>query len=365
MTIGRRFVVALTLVALLLGAPGTGLAKKNFVYVHDRSAGGGIYGWTLDKDGGLTSVAGSPFPLVDAGGSCTGNCQTMAYSTKRKILYTGGPTGVSGWTVNKDGTLTSVPGSPFSPGAGGEFRGTGVVQAGKRVFVYAASFNDGGVFVFEADPDGVLTELAGSPFASGDGATGLATNKKSVFVVNQTAGTISSYVAEKDGTLTPAPGSPYTPVDVQSIYNVSPDSKGKVIYVSDGVDAVRAFEVEKKTARLTELDTSPFAAVAGGAGVLITKKLLYAVSLETADNAVQPFKIVKKGNLEATGIVLNGQFGVATFASDKGGKKMVFAGSDGVVTSRIDSKKDGSLTPGDVEGFIAPTNPTAAALVKR
>ncbi len=51
--------------------------------------------------------------------------------------------------MNKDGTITSVAGSPFSPGTGGDFLGTGVVQAGKRVFVYAASYDDGNVYGWE------------------------------------------------------------------------------------------------------------------------------------------------------------------------------------------------------------------------
>ena len=350
---------------VLLGTPGLAAAKRQFVYVHDRSDTGGIYAWEMDKQGGLTSIAGSPFALAEAGGGCGGNCQTMAYSSKRKTLYAGGPTGVSAWTVNKDGTLTLVAGSPFSPGTGGDFLGTGVVQSGKRVFVYSSSFADDNVYGWEADNDGSLTELAASPFPSGDGPDGLATRKKFVFVANENNGSLASFVADKDGTLVPSPSSPFFPPNADFMYNVSPDWSAKVLYVDDGANGIRAFAVDKKTAALTELTDSPFATVLGGAGVLVTKKLAYAMGIEDTSAAFQPFRIVKKGALEATGIQGNAPINIDTFTSDKSGKRIVVAGFDGVATATIDDKKEGSLTGLDLEGFVTPTNPNAAVMVKR
>jgi hypothetical protein len=320
--------------AVLVSAPGLAAAKQQYVYVHDRRDGGGIFAWAMDKQGGLTSIVGSPFALVDTpGGGCGGNCQTMAYSPKRKTLYAGGPTGVSAWTVNKDGTLTSVTGSPFSPGTGSDFLGTGVVEADKRVFVYSSSYNDGNVYGWEAQDDGSLVELAASPFPAGDGPDGLAT--------------------------------PFFPPNVDFFYNVAPDWKGKVLYIDDGANGIRAFAVDKKTAALTELDGSPFAAVVGGAGVLVTKKLAWAIGFEDTSSAFQPFKIVKKGALEATGIQGNAPLNIDTFTSDKNGKRMVFAGFDGVATATIEDKKDGSLTGLDLEGFVDTTRPNAVVLVTR
>jgi len=372
-TMGRRFVGMTVALGITLGAPAAALAKNQYVYVHDRSIGGGIYAWVLDKNGGLTSVAGSPFPLVDQltdpNDTCGGNCETMAYSPKRKTLYTGGPTGVSGWTVNKDGTLTSVAGSPFDPGAGGNFFGTGVVEMGKRVFVYAASYVDGGVYAWETQSDGSLTELSASPFSSGLFADGLATRKKFVFVANEgsdvIASSISSWVAQKDGTLLPAPGSPFTPLGADFIYNTTPDQRGKVLYADDGSNGIRAFAIDKKTAALTELTDSPFAASAGGAGVLVTKKFAYAVGFEDTDNALQPFKVEKKGALTATGIIDGSPVSIDTFTADKSGKRIVVAGYDGVATATIDDKKDGDLAGLDLEGFVVETNPNAVVMVKR
>jgi 6-phosphogluconolactonase (cycloisomerase 2 family) len=367
-TMGRRFVGVVVALGVTVGGPAAALAKQKFVYVHDRQTDGGIYGWSMDKNGGLTSLAFSPFPLVDGGGNCGGNCQTMAYSPKRKTLYAGGATGVSAWTVSKDGGLTLVPGSPFVPG-GGDFLGTGVVEAGKRVFVYSVSFDDGGIYAWEANQDGSLTELAGSPFAAGTDPVGLATRKKFVFVANEgddlTASSISSYLAAGDGTLLPAAGSPLTPLGVDFIYNASPDGRGKFLYADDGVNGIRALTIDKKTAALSEIVGSPIPTVLGGTGVLVTKKLTYSVGFEDPTNALQPFKIDKKGGLTLTGIQIDTPISIDTFASDKKGKRMVFAGFDGVATATIDDKKDGGLAGLDVEGFLVETNPNAAVLLTR
>jgi hypothetical protein len=355
--------------AALVLLPGPALAKNQYVYVHDRSSPGGIYAWRMDKDGSLTSIDGSPFPLIDQGGACRGNCQTMAYSPKRKVLYTGGPMGVSAWTVNKDGTLTSVPGSPFEPGTGGDFLGTGIVQAGKRVFVYASSFDDGSVYGWETNKDGSLVELAASPFPSGDGPSGLATRKKFVFVANENDGSLSSYVAKKDGTLVPSPSSPFFPPNVGFTASVYPTASGKVLYPFDDAQLVRGFSVAKKTAELTQLSDSPFATAVGGdpfsQGVLVTKKFAYAIS-SLGSNAWQPFTIGKKGTLEATGIQGDTPFDTQTFTSDAKGKRIVFAGEEGVATYTISDKKQGELGQLDTEGFVnPPKNVTAVVMVTR
>jgi hypothetical protein len=233
------------------------------------------------------------------------------------------------------------------------------------VFVYSASYDDGSVYAWESNSDGSLIELAGSPFASGAGPDGLATRKKFVFVANEDEGSIASYVAAKDGTLLPAPGSPLTPLGVDFIYNVTPDLRGKVLYADDGSNGVRAFAIDKKTAALTEIIGSPFAALTGGAGVLVTKKFLYAVGFEVGDDALQPFKIEKKGAITSTGITITSPLGISTFTSDKRGKRMVFAGFDGVATATVDDKKQGGLAGLDLEGFLVETRPNAVVMVKR
>lgn len=365
---------ALAALALVLAAPAAALAKRTLVYVHDRKAGGGIYAFSMSKFGVLAALPGSPFPLVDDGPdeefACLGSCQTMAYSPKRKTLYTGGPAGVSAWTVAVDGTLVSVPGSPFAPDSGGDFLGTGVVEAGKRVFVYAAAYADGNVYGWEAAADGSLVELGGSPFASGLDPDGLATRKKFVFVANEgdefTPSSISSYVAATDGTLVPAATSPLVPPNVPFFYNVFPDARGKFLYVDGGVTGIHVFAIDKTTAALAPIAGSPFATLTFGAGVLVTKRIAYAVGLEIAQFALQPFTVAKSGALARTSIdIIPAPQPIDAFAADKAGKRLAFAGPNGVATANIDDKREGSLTRLDLVDFTAASATNAVVVAVR
>jgi 6-phosphogluconolactonase (cycloisomerase 2 family) len=358
--------LALLAVTGVLLAPVMASAKRTFVYVHDRRAGGGIWGFEMDKDGELTSL-GLPTPHADALATCTGNCQTMAYSTKRKMLYAGGDTGVSGWTVNKDGSLTSL-GGPFVPSGGGDFVGTGVMQVGKRVFVYANSHADNSVYGFEAQQDGQLSQLVGTPVPVDDGPIGLAVRKKFVFVANEAGGSISSFLASKDGTLTDAPGSPVTPNLLLHIFNVDPDPKGKFLYVADDVGGVHSFRVDKKTAALDEHPDSPFATQFAGFknGAVVTKKFLWAIDANVTDDAMQPFYTSKDGSLEITGIAINTPLVILAYTADAKAKRLVLAGPASVVVATLEKGE----TNGSLEGIGSGTfsefvNANAVVMVKR
>ena len=77
---------------------------------------------------------------------------------------TGVPNSVSAFQVNPDGTLTLLPGSPFSTGGNGTNGGRiaandiTIVQPGKRErrassFLYAVNQADGTLAAFRIDPD--------------------------------------------------------------------------------------------------------------------------------------------------------------------------------------------------------------------
>lgn len=117
----RKVVVGWTalmvLSAWLLGCNGFFVDQKTTisfpVYVANAGAGS-VSGYKLDPNSGaLTAVTGSPFTAATApvalGTNSTG---TFLYSAN---LGSGGTNGgVSGWTVNSDGTVTAMSGSPFA-----------------------------------------------------------------------------------------------------------------------------------------------------------------------------------------------------------------------------------------------------------
>lgn len=368
----RTLILSLAVLAATLAAPAS--AKRTFVYVHDRQAGGGIYGFQLGKDGTLAALPGSPFPspdvFPDQDQICIGMCQTMEYSPKRKVLVTGGPAGVTVWLVAKDGTLTVVPGSPFGPGSG-DFLGTTVAQIGKQTYVYSAAFGDDAVYGFQLQSDGRLTDLASSPTPAGVGPDGVAARKSLLFVANEGFtdvdgdSTVSSYVVGKDGGLTSAPGSPLSLPSSLFSFNVTPDKKGKRLYVPDAGNQIFGFAVDKKTAALSPIPGSPFAGAFtnGPFGLVTAKKLAYGLGYNDTDDEFQPFSVGKKGALTDTGIIVTAPIVVDAGAIDSKAKRLVFAGPDLVVSARVADKQGGLDTSDAVP--VLDVNANAVVFVKR
>jgi 6-phosphogluconolactonase len=130
----------------------------------------------LDSATGLLSAAGTP--------SHTGSDpSSVTVDPSGKFVYVADTADatISAFTLNSaSGALSPISGSPFPSGGQGTNNGPlGIAAdaAGKYIYVCNAS-NDISVFTFNSQT-GVLTALAGSPFASGGNApTGIAVVQK-------------------------------------------------------------------------------------------------------------------------------------------------------------------------------------------
>jgi len=99
---------------------------QNFVYVEsDDPAGNAIFGFARNNaDGSLTPLPGSPFPSGGLGISFTtalgpfDSDQEIIVNSARTLLFAvnGGSDTIAVFTINKDGSLTPVAGSPFPSG---------------------------------------------------------------------------------------------------------------------------------------------------------------------------------------------------------------------------------------------------------
>ena len=354
--------------ALQLGAAATGHAKSTYVYVHDSNAAAAIWAFSMDKGGNLTPLPNSPFALIDLPGDCGGSCQTMAYSSKRKVLVTSGPTGLTSWIVAKDGSLSPVTGSPFSSGGGSDYVGTAVVQAGKRAFAYSASFDTDEAYGFEIMPDGTLPALPGAPGPTGVGPVGMEARKRLLFVGDQDGLSVSTFAVGKDGSLTPAPGSPVALPGASFIFTVNADPKGKRLYVHDDGDdtggLIYGFNVDKRSAALSTVSGSPFRTFPVGrkTGLAVAKKILLAFDIRDETNDIQPFRIGKGGVLTETGTIISSRLLIDVHWIDPKGKRLIVAGPTMIVTAKV--AKDGSPETSDVD-FFPNISPTAIVVVKR
>jgi DNA-binding beta-propeller fold protein YncE len=125
-----------------------------------------------------------------------------------QYVYTAntGSSDVSAFSINFDGSLSNVAGSPFA--AGSFTAGVAVSQEGKFVVVAAGA----GAYVYAIDNSGALNLVLGSPVAAGLGPSGVSIDPTNsfVYVVNGGSKNVSAYhFNHGSGKLTPVTGSPF------------------------------------------------------------------------------------------------------------------------------------------------------------
>ncbi len=336
----RRFVrgVAVAFLLALGAAPAPGKAASSlFVYVHDRGSTDRVFGFSLDTAAGsLDPLPGSPFAgPADGGGDCGGYCNTLAFSKKRKMLFSGHREGVTAWRVGEDGALTLVEGSPFGTETNW---GVAVVEKGKRVFVYSGLEQSDMMAGYEVQADGTLVAIPGASVAAGDGPLGVRAFKNRVVVRNESDATVSSYVAGADGSLTETPGSPFSTAPVFG-WSVDLDPRGRFAFVSDESSAaVHVLAVDGRSAALSEAAGSPVTApfTDCGGGTAVSKKLAVVGGYDGA--TVQVYSLGKDGSLAPLGEpqALGPNVGLRGHAFDAGGRNLVVAFDSSVRVYAVD-----------------------------
>lgn len=179
---------------------------------------------------------------------------------------------VCSFSINSQGELQPVAGSPFSLGANAanlDPRGVAVDPSGK--FLYTSNFLSTGlddVSAFSIAPGvGSLTEVPGSPFTNGkgvdDGPTAVAIDPLGRFLYQTDFGDISGYsINQSTGALSVLAGFPF--VSVIPLSPLALDPSGKFLYVvtqnaapSTG-DSLSGFAIDATTGALSPVPGSPF-----------------------------------------------------------------------------------------------------------
>jgi 6-phosphogluconolactonase (cycloisomerase 2 family) len=238
------------------GSPAGLLTFGNYLYVGNTN--GTIA--ALDNataTGALTAIPGSPFK---AGFAPVNLISTFNNSDSVPLLYaadfTGG--GIWGFTVNSDGSLTTLPGSPFptaphsSPTA---MAVTGSAVTGGILYEGLSGLNE--IAAFSIGDSGALAALPGSPFPAGRGPTSLLVYNGFLYALNGLDHTVSAYsVDENSGSLTQILGSPFPAgTAVGGLIN----GFGGIFYAPDSQsNSVLAFSVNESTGSLAPLPGSPF-----------------------------------------------------------------------------------------------------------
>jgi 6-phosphogluconolactonase len=247
----------------LAAAPGGGTSSLACcVYViPDQSANAAeLFAFNINKfNGSLTLAPNQPFtlpgvPREDIAVTPSGNWIGVSFEGT-----SGGEIAGIGRDPNT-GVIMLLP-SPISPTStgGDEPGGIRVTPDGKFVVVVNQATNSVSVFSLNSGT-GALTEVSGSPFATGNLPNPVAIDPsgKFVFVGNTGAGSLSAYTIDSAGSLTPVTGTPIPLGTNAQPSSIAVDPAGKFVYVSIVPKQVAGFALDPSTGVLTPITGSPF-----------------------------------------------------------------------------------------------------------
>src|SRR4029077_16384451 len=115
---------------------------------------------------------------------------------------------ISAYSIDSNGSLTPVPGSPFAAG----IEPFSVSVDFMARFAYATNFSGNNVSAYHIDANGALTPVSGSPFETGAGPISVAVDPmgRFVYVANSGDNNVSAYTIGSSGPLSPVPGAPFS-----------------------------------------------------------------------------------------------------------------------------------------------------------
>lgn len=215
----RNVIRALACAALAIVAvavPSTAAAADDVLYVGN--GGSNSLSMLSTAGGTLTPLATPSLPAAD-----------VVADNARHRLFVGNADGnsIAVYDIEPDGSLTPVAGSPFA-GAAGRLL---LSPDGSRLFAGSG----GTVSVFTVAANGALTPVAGSPFATAPGnVNGLAVTPDGHFLYASVwtgSGEFSAFSVAPNGALTELAGSPYTAAPYNS--GVAVDDAGNHLYLTN------------------------------------------------------------------------------------------------------------------------------------
>ncbi len=200
--IATRIILLCTVVLLLA----TVSAAQNFVYFSDGIST--VYGYQVSATGVLTPVPGAPFATGGNGAIDYYAANQIAVSSQGFVFVSNaGSRTIASFAVNSGtGTLTAVPGSPFTSTGTGYTMSMAVTPNGNYLFASNGAY----IETFAIGSDGELSATSTS-LASGD-IDGIAISPNGAFlaVTPATGGTVYEYSVNSAGALSPVSGSPFT-----------------------------------------------------------------------------------------------------------------------------------------------------------
>ena len=284
-------------------------AQGNFVYVFNDGAGT-VSAFSIDANGFLTTVAGSPFPTggFDGGGGFIGVRAITTLQTGNHLFVVNDENhNISTLTINPiTGVLTPVVGSPFSTGLPlGSQSSLAATPDGR--FLYQAFLGGGAstLAAYKIGLDGSLTVLPGFPLRIGETfSVQISPDGRFLALAQWFHRSIAIYRINSDGALTEAPHSPFPTAGSGLSIQVEFNCAGNLLFGSEAgrlsegtVSGVSAYHVDAQ-GNLTLVPGSPFITNFTGSGSLVLsldEKFLFLNG--GSSNSVYAFAVAPNGSL--------------------------------------------------------------------
>ena len=264
----------------------------------------------------FTQVSGSPFST--GAGTIP---RSVAFSPSGGLLATANPgtNTVSVFSVESNGALSQVSGSPFGTGAAP----VSVAFSPSGGLLAAADAGDNTVSVFAVASSGALTPVSGSPSATGNQPLSVAFSPdgRLLATANAVGNTISVFAVASTGALTPVSGSPFATGPSPQSLAFSP-SGGLLATSNEVFDTVSVFSVASNGA-LTEVSGSPFATGSDPISVAFSPSGTLLATANETETTVSMFSVAPDGGLTQ----VNG----SPFTTGEGPFSVAFSPSGGLL----------------------------------
>ena len=142
-------------------------------------------------------------------------------------------------------------------------------QSAASTFVYVTNYGANSVSAYALDDStGMLTEVRGSPFATGIQPAGVAVDRSNrfLYVANNffgSAGNLSAYAIDgTTGALTPLQGSPFQTA-IELPHGLATEPSGRFLYVTNYTGSTEVYAIDATTGELAAIAGSPFSGTSG------------------------------------------------------------------------------------------------------
>jgi 6-phosphogluconolactonase (cycloisomerase 2 family) len=216
--------------------------------------------YSVDPIGGALSPTGN---VVPAGTEPVG----IAVDPGGRFLYVAnsGSDDVSGFAISAvDGTLSALPGSPYSAGTSPAFV---AIHPGGG-FAYVVNSDSSDVSAYAIDPvTGALSAVPGSPFVVGAAPTGVAVDPTGTYAYVASGGSseVWGFSIAATGALAGVPGSPFPGPSGSFVAGVTVDPAGRYVYAVGSSGPTHGYEIDPANGSLAPVPGSPFGLPNNGA----------------------------------------------------------------------------------------------------